>query len=283
LQLKVALRELPFATIASLRLVLAAGAISFVSRATRRPMEREPGSFLPLAIIGGIGVAAPLVLQALGTDFIDSAMGALLFATMPVFAIVFASLRGVGARVHLRYIVPSMLAGLGAVAILVAPEVNADDTDSLVGGPVILVAAALIAICGVESRVRWPQADPIGLSAAQMVPAAVIVAPLGIAALILDPPERSWDLALSLGSVFFLGVIQSTVMFITFMHLVMTAGPTVATYSSFISPLVAVAAGALVLGEEVDWRIGLSLLMIVVCLALLLKAQRPAASLEVVT
>src|SRR5690606_7675885 len=101
---------------------------------------------------------------------------------------------------------------------------------------------------------RWMHDLPgAGVSALSFAGAAIVYLPVVLVA-------GAWPTAMpspaALGAMLVLGVVCSAVAFLVFVALIAVVGPVRSTVVTYINPAVAVAAGALVLGESVTaWTV----------------------------
>jgi drug/metabolite transporter (DMT)-like permease len=189
----------------------------------------------------------PFALFSIGEQTVDSGVAGVLNATTPLFAAVIGLARGERLR-------PVRVAGLGlgfcGVLLIFAPW-HQHGLASW-GALALLAAAASYAVAFVYmGRHLVNRGDPLAMSAAQLLAAT------GLAALAL--PAGGLDVSgVTTGSLVAVGVLGIVATGITFHlnnRLIATEGPTAAATVGYLLPVVSVALGAVVLGEEVGWRV----------------------------
>ena len=95
--------------------------------------------------------------------------------------------------------------------------------------------------------------------------------------LIFDSPWNIEPSALSAAAIVLLAVVATAIAAIAYFHLIATAGGAYTALSGYLTPVVAVAAGAVLLGEDVSARALLALAIILFGVALAGRRGRPQA------
>ena len=221
-------------------------------------------------LLGGNGLVA--VAEDRGTP---SGLAALVVASVPLWVVLFRRLTG--DRVA-RATALWVACGFAGVAMLLLPGERPDDAS--VGGVLIVVAAAFCWASGsfASSRLRLPD-DPIRSTTFQMLCGGGTMV---LAGLIAGEGSTVDVGAFSTASVLgfaYLVVVGSLVAFTAYVWLLQHAPISqVATYA-FVNPVVAIALGALFVGEEVTPLVGVAAVVIVLSVAGTVRqeAVRPEA------
>src|SRR4051812_23724266 len=194
-----------------------------------------------LLLLGGNG------LVAVAEQDVPSGLAALVVASVPLWVVVFRRLAGelIGPATAL-----SVVAGFAGVALLLAPGERPGHAAA--GGVLIVVAAAFSWASGTFASGRLPlPRDPLRATTLQMLTggaAMVAVALLAGEGGDVHPGAFSLDSALAFA---YLVVAGSLLAFTAYTWLLANAPVSqVATYA-YVNPVVAIALGALILGEEV--------------------------------
>jgi drug/metabolite transporter (DMT)-like permease len=205
-------------------------------RASRRSLTAA--ALVGTVILGDIGVLA------VAEQEVPAGLAALVIASVPLWVV---GLQLVHRQPITRRTALAVLAGLAGMVLLVSPGGDAPLVWLLV-----LVAAAAVEAAGqfYSQRVELPR-DPLVSTTAQLVAAGAVLVIAGMSAGELDdlrPGAFSGD---SLIAFAYLVVPGSLVAYSAFVWLLRNAPiGTVATYA-YVNPVVAVAVGALLLGERV--------------------------------
>lgn len=206
------------------------GGLAATVRAHWRPM-------LAFAVIEVIG---PWWTLTDAERHLSSSTAGLLIAGVPIVGVVLARFFGDTERLGARRAVGLAL-GLAGVAVLTVPHLTGGDARSLAEVAITVVGYATAPLIMVR---HLKQVPTLQLIAPVLLLAAVVYAPA--AALTLPTTMPSTPVLVSLVG---LGVICTALAFVAFLELIREVGPTRATVFTYVNPAVAVAAGALFLGE----------------------------------
>lgn len=242
LLIKVAVEDLHPAVVVALRCGL--GAVLLL------PIALARGGFAPLrghwrwvAVFAVVEIAIPFLLLGFAEIRLSSSLTGLLVAMVPLMAALASRLLGLDVIDRRRGL--GLAVGFAGIALLVGVDVR--------GGDLLAVLAVFGAAVGYS-------AGPIILATTlRGVPALpVIVAALGLATVVVAPwalVERPADPAavdpLAWASVAGLGVVASAAAFLVFFALVAEVGPARASVITYLNPVVALALGVALLGEEI--------------------------------
>ena len=229
---------------------LVAGAIFAAVLAVRRGPAALRVSRRELASCAAVGAALLLGgngLVAVAEQDVPSGLAALVVASVPLWVVLFR--RASGERVGTATAL-SVLAGFAGVALLLAPGERPGDAP--VGGVLIVVAAAFCWASGTFASGRLPlPRDPLRSTAVQMLCGGALMVAVSLVA--GEGGQVRWS-AISLDSALafaYLVVFGSLVAFTAYVWLLRNAPVSqVATYA-YVNPVVAIALGAVILGEEV--------------------------------
>lgn len=276
----VGLRELPPLLFAGLRYDAAAlflFAVVFLAGERVLPRKRQEwatvvvgGTFLIAINIGGLFV---------GQQYVPSTVAAILQSVSPVLTPVFAWVL-LDKRLGLRTVFGSLL-GLVGVAIIggwephwglpsfgvgVAGDIVAtlpNDDGTLLGIAILFGGAAAFALGSVLVE-RLPATLPTTTSQAWMMAVGAIQLHAGSFAF----GERTANVELlsagTVGSVLYLGVVCGAIGYLIYYQLLNTIGPVQVSVVNYLTPVVAAAAGWLVLGEQLGLAAVVGFLLVAV-------------------
>jgi drug/metabolite transporter (DMT)-like permease len=189
-------------------------------------------------------IVIPFPLIGWGEQRIPSSLTAILIASLPLVVAVLA-LRVDHAERPTRARLIGMLIGLAGVAALVGLDLGGSGAE-LAGAAAVLLATVGYAVGPMIVKHKLTGADPLGPVTAAMAIASIMLLPFGIADLPASAP--SFDAAMS---VVVLGLVCSALAFMLFFQLIAAIGPARAAVITYINPIVALALGVAVLGEDV--------------------------------
>jgi len=185
---------------------------------------------------------------------IPSGLTALLAATSPLFTVVFESGRGGWHRPPVRVML-GIVAGLGGVALLVAPgEIIGGAHADLAGAAAITLAALAWAGGSVLSHAVPLHPSPALATGMKMLGGGVLLMVVGL--LIGEGSRVSPDIFTPQAMLAwaYLMVFGSLIGFSAFTYLLRATTPAKVSTSAYVNPLVAVALGWFILGETVSAR-----------------------------
>lgn len=243
--LKVAVAEIPPVTLIAVRVSVAAVLLLAIAlvQGERMPAGREVWARLFLqAFLNSYGA---WTLLAWGQRQIESALGAVLNSTSPLFVFLFTLLvTRHEATGGLRLFGACL--GLGGVVLIVGTDALNGLGGQVIAQLAVLVSAALYAGAALHGR-RFSDLPPVVTAAGTMLCASAVLVP---ASVLLDRP---WDLAPSgkaVAASLVLGVACTGIALLLYFRLVRTLGSLGVASQSYLRAGVGVLLGVLVLGEN---------------------------------
>jgi len=208
-----------------------------------------------LLIYSVVEIVLPWPLIGFGEQRVSSGLAAILIAAVPLVVALIAlrvdpDERAEGARLV------GLVIGFAGVVVLLGLDV-AGRPGELLGAFAILLAAVGYAVGPMMIKLRLGTMDPLGPVTASMgISAVVLAAP----ALFTAPSEAPSGQTIM--SVLVLGLACSALAFLLFFALIHEVGPGRATVITYVNPVVAVALGVALLGENVGLSAVAGLLLI---------------------
>ncbi len=247
LAIKVVVRELPPLTAAGLRFSLAAILLAAYARWNGRALgwHRLPRVERRLLLaLSVLMFAVPYSLIFYGEQYISSALTSILFASAPAFTLLFDSLRARRNLLRGSRLLGLLLAFDGILVIFV-PRLAGPPAE-LWGALAIVAAAASSSQAVVLAKHGGHHIDPLVGTTWQM---GLGAAWLLLAAVLLERPALVGYSASAVLGLFYLAVFGSALSFVLFYGLLKQMAAVQLSSLAFITPLVAVFVGWLVLGE----------------------------------
>ncbi|MFP4311724.1 MAG: DMT family transporter [Nitriliruptoraceae bacterium] len=243
--IELALRDLTPIWIVALRTVVGGATLLGLLALRRGSLPRTRRLWGTVLLLGVVNNAAPWTLLAWAQQSLPSGLAGLLMALVPTSTLL------VAAAVGLERLTRTRLAGLLLALVGVAAIAGGDlEQPGRVLAVIAVVAATLLyALGAVLAKQRASgTAPPLTIAAGQVLGAAVVSTPVALATSgpleVAGVSGRSW-LAVSL-----LGMLGTGLAFLVFYVLVERVGATNATLTTYLIPIVAVVAGAVVLDER---------------------------------
>jgi len=281
---EIALQALPPLTIAAGRSLLAALTLSLLLAMSKESQRIPPSQRVPFKAafwIAVVDASLPFTMITWGQAHIDSGTAAILVGTIPLFVVMLSPLVIASERIRLG---GALSVGLGFISLLVLNhQVLTSGFQgsilaqlSVLGGSACF-AAGLVLIKRMNSPAYIRTARDILIGASlQLVPLALIL-------------ERPWTLPWSpevAGALAFLGVVNAGIAYLLYVVLIAKGGPTFASLSNYLVPMVGMTLGIAFLGEAFDPVSLFALFLLFAALALngyqppsrRVPAETPAAS-----
>ncbi len=243
--IKLGVATVPPATLVAGRLAL--GAIILYAALCWRGLRlpRLGRDWWPYAVLAVVGNAAPFYLISWGQQTITSALAGILMAIMPLTTLLLAHFYVAGDRIT-AWRIAGFTIGFGGIVVLMGPSALAGLDADLVAELAVLAGAVCYAANSVLAR-RLISADFLVAATAVLIAGTVLVLPL---ALWFDQPWTLTPSAESVAAIVWLGIGPTALATILYFQLIATAGPTFMSLVNYLSPVIALAAGVLLLGEQ---------------------------------
>lgn len=250
LLIKVALDGLPPLGVALGRSVFGALTLWLYVALTKRRIPRDRALWMHLTVVGLVANAIPFVLFSWAELHVSSAIAGVYNATTPLFTVLIA-IAVLPAERATRTRAAGLLIGTLGVVIVLGPW-RGTGTNTLLGQLACLGAAASygVGLVWVRKFVSPLRLDVVVQTAIQLTMAMVlvgVVTPFGGGEVHLTPEV--------VGAVFALGALGTGIAIIVYNGLIRDVGATSTSLVTFIVPVVAVALGAVALGEPVTWNL----------------------------
>jgi drug/metabolite transporter (DMT)-like permease len=262
--IKVGLRGLSVAQVAAGRIWLGALALVVIGVLRRRRLPREPIVYAHMLVVGLLLCVAPFTLFAYGETHISSGLASILNATTPLLTMLIASVFLPQERPTLVKLLGLAL-GFGGVLVVLAPWRGVGG-GSLLGELACLGATTCYGFAFVYLRrfVTPRRLDPLTVALLQVGLAGLVFAVLA-PFVATDPVTLTWPVVWSMLA---LGVLGTGVAFWLNINVVNGIGATAASTVTYLTPVVGVVLGVLVLDESLSWNEPLGAVLVVTGIAL---------------
>lgn len=225
--------------------------------------------------ISVIGYAIPFMIFPFAQQHIDSGLAGIYMAFMPIWTVALAFLFA-GENLNARKII-GFLMGFAGVVILIGPGVIGDAArSSLTAQLMLLVATFGYAAAAVITR-KAPSIRPRVFAAGSLVASAIITTP---ALLFTDLNINAWTLSgivnvigLGLGPTGFAGVLLIV--------LIQRTGAGFMALANYLTPLWAVAMGAVLFGERLNPNAFIALIVILAGVAISQRAAKKSSGVVI--
>lgn len=243
----VALAALPPLSVVAARVALAAVILGSVLRLRGVPVPRERRIWGAFLVMGLMNNAVPFTLILWGQTQLASGVAAILNASTPLFAVIFAHFLSADEPLSARRLA-GVLLGLGGVAVMVGGAALGATGAMVLAELACLGAAASYALAGIFGRRfrAWGVA-PLATAWGQVTGSSLVLLPL---ALIVDRPWtlRAPGVEVWVALVFLAG-FATALAYILYFRLLATAGATNLMLVTLLVPVTAILLGVVILGE----------------------------------
>ncbi len=234
------------------------GALVLLPFALRRRALRPALAKWPWVLaFGAIEMAGPFLLLGHAEQTLDSGMTGLLVATVPLVAAIIAVFRGDRSVLRpLRLL--GLLMGFAGVAVIVGGPALVHGVDGIIAVGEVLLVAVLYATAPFLIASKLSDVPSLGSITLALGAVGVFYLPF---ALLLPGGAPSLRSGLSLVA---LAVLCTALAFIAFFALIDEVGPVRAPLFTYVNPVVAIALGALLLGEELSVQLLIGFPLVIV-------------------
>lgn len=274
--MKVALEGVSPAQVAWTRILLGAVTLGIIVAVRRDALPRSPRIWAHMTVIGLSFCVVPFLLFSWAQQYVTSGLASIYNATTPIMTAIMAWL--VFRVERLRWLqVVGILVGILGVMVLIAPWEGLDFNQSLVAQLAILGATACY---GFSLSYMRRFVSNTGMSAIAFT--AVYVGLAGVIMAVLTPVLVLTPVTLTpwiVGSLVLLGCLGTGIAYVWNQNTLRAWGPTRASTVTYITPVVGVALGILVLGEHITWNEPVGALVVFLGILLAqnrLRLRRPA-------
>jgi drug/metabolite transporter (DMT)-like permease len=247
----------------------------------RQSLPRAPRVWTYLAGMAALANVAPYLLFSWSEQRISAGLAGALSGTTPLLTLLLAHAFGVGRLTVARVL--GLLLGLAGVVLLAAPWHDGPRAVSTAGVIAALGAAACFAGSYVYARLLLTNRDtePLVLSAAQLTVGVCLV---GVAMPWLGRQQVTLSSTVVLGVVA-LGVLSTGIAYVLNYRLIQDEGPTAASMTNYLTPVVAVLLGVAFANEHLSWNlvVGTATVLLGVWIAERNHGSRGSAASDAVT
>jgi drug/metabolite transporter (DMT)-like permease len=252
LAIKVALETIPPFLMGGMRYLLAGAVLTAFVRA-RGGVLPDRRNWPRIALIGSFMIGLGNGGVVWGAQYLTSGLTAVLIATSPFWMVSVDAMVTPGQQFHWRHWI-GLSVGFGGIVLLVWPDITAGGAMSRNFGWGVLavqIACAGWAVGSAFARRDVPPSDVMGAAALQMVFGGLLM--LAVATWLGEWSGLRWSPRTSVAFAY-LTVAGSVVAFTAYAYALRHLDVAIVSLYTYINPIIAVALGAMILGEPVGWR-----------------------------
>src|SRR5215475_2967290 len=268
--IKIADRQLAPATLILGRLgsaTLLLAAIALLQLGPRRTLAELRDAWGWLVVVGLVNTAVPFWLLSWGETRIDSGLASIIQGAVPIFnaLLAFAFFRE-------ERVFGIRLVGLGIGFVGVALLVGAQPEGKLLGALAVVAMALCYAIGTLIAGRHLRGTPPLVVALASTGVSTVAALPAGV----IQAPGEMWH-GETIAAILVLGFVGTAIAYLLFFALIQRAGANYATLVTYLVPPIALAYGAIFLGESFGVTAFVSLTLILVGVGLATGSVRLAS------
>lgn len=269
LGIKIGLDFLPPFTFAGLRFAAATVVLFFLAKLLHARTPHARSSWYLMIFLGIFQLTIPYGLVFWGEQYISSGLAAILFATLTFFVVIFADFLANEKLTQVKTVgIVASFAGLLVIFWRDIAIQNFAIGTSFLGSVAVVGSTASAALANVVAKRYANKIDP---SANVLVQSAICSLALSAIGLLTESSIPMHFTILAIGTILYLGVIGSALAFVGLYWLLTRTTATNTSLLAFITPILALLLGWLVLGEVPDPNIGLGAVLILGGVYLTLK------------
>jgi drug/metabolite transporter (DMT)-like permease len=220
-----------------------------------------------LVVVAVVNTALPFWLLSWGETRLDSGLASIIQGAVPIFNALLAFAFFREARVG-----GSKLVGLAIGFVGVAILVGAQPHGKLLAALAVVAMAVCYAFGSLVAGRYLKQTEPLVVALASTAIATVVALPAGV----IQAPAEAWH-AETIASILVLGFVGTAIAYLLFFALIQQKGSNYATLVTYLVPPIALAYGAIFLGESFGAVAFAALGLILVGVALATGGVRPGS------
>ncbi|RFA18189.1 EamA family transporter [Subtercola boreus] len=269
--MKVALTGVGYGEVAWSRLVLGALTLGLITLVGRHRLPREPRVYLHFLVLGTVGCVVPFLCFAWAEQYVSSGLASIYNSVTPIMTAIMSTVAFRVERLNGNQFLGIAL-GVAGTVVIISPWSYAALTGNLVGQLACLLASICYGFTFAYTR-RFLSGRAIA-----GVPFAFLQIGMGAVVILLLTPVvavSAFTLTLPIAaSLLALGALGTGLVYVWNINVLRSWGPTSASTVTYITPVIGVILGVLVLGERFGWNAPLGAALVLLGILLTQKRLR---------
>ncbi|MCC6299564.1 MAG: EamA family transporter [Anaerolineales bacterium] len=252
------------------------GAVTAIAIGMYQKVEwpRDLKTWIIFGILGPTSLAIPIFFISWGEQTIDSAVAAILNATVPLFTIVIAHFVLQDDKMTIQKVLGLLIGFVGTI-VLLSKDLFASAHSSALGQAAVILASLFYAGSAVFARKLTQHIQGTVRGAMPLITSALFMWAIGPLA---ERPFEFPSLPITWLSISWLGILGSGLAVLMLWYLIHEIGPTRASLVTYLFPVGGVILGVIFLGERLSWQLIAGTVLIVASLAVVNWKPKQAAS-----
>jgi drug/metabolite transporter (DMT)-like permease len=224
------------------------------------------------AVLGPTSLAIPIFLISWGEQTIDSAVAAILNATVPLFTIFIAHFLLQDDKMTAQKVL-GLLVGFAGTVVLLSEDLLASARSSVIGQAAVILASLFYAGSAVYARKLTQHVQSTVRGAMPLITAAIFMWAVGP---LTEKPFEFPSLPLTWIALLWLGILGSGLAVIMLWYLIHEIGPTRTSLVTYLFPVGGVILGVIFLNEQLSWQLIAGTVLIILSLAVVNRQPKEA-------
>jgi drug/metabolite transporter (DMT)-like permease len=213
-------------------------------------LQTDPLSLRLYLILAFFSFAIPFGLVYWAEQFIPSGLASIIFAVMPFGVILFTRIAIPKTEIKLTQII-GVLIGFIGIVIIFSEDLTIDISNNFLGMIAVLLSATMQAGIAVIVKKYGGHLNPLSMNFLPLLIAGLLMIPLAF----IFENSSTWKFDLiAVGSILYLAFFGTLITFTTYYWLLKRMNIVILSLSTFITPIVAVILGWLVLKEKFSFQ-----------------------------
>lgn len=272
LWIKIGVQEVGPMSLVAFRMLfgaLTAGAIAYFQGI---PFTRDWKDWGIFAIFGPLSLAIPVFLISWGEQTIDSAVAAILNATVPLFTLIIAHFWLSDDKITFQKTL-GLLIGFAGVVILMSKDLIASEHASIIGQVAVILASLFYGLSAVGIRKYTTHINNVMRGVGLLTTSAIL---MWIVGPIFEKPFEVPQLQITWIAALWLGILGSGLAMIMMYYLIHEIGPTRASLVTYLFPVGGVLLGVIFLNEQLSWQLIAGTILIILSLVVVNYKKKTA-------
>jgi drug/metabolite transporter (DMT)-like permease len=244
-------------TLALIRVVLATAPMLVVSSFYKIKIQAFSKNWKVYALVGVCNLTIPFSLIAIGTNKIDSYLAAMLMSTTPITGSILAHFFIKDERITFLKSL-GIIIGFSGILLLFFDKLIVNESNYLFV-LLIILGSTFYSISGILILKKLKKSGNINVTTSTLIWSLITLLPL---AFILEEPFKSTPTLNSTLSLIYLGIVATGFAWWLRFKILAKNGIVFQTQVTYLIPIFGVIFGALILDEQITWKVLVSLIII---------------------
>ena len=211
------------------------------------------------ALIGLCNIVLPFIFIAIGTNYVDSYLAAILMSTTPISGSILAHFFTQNEKINFIKTLGIMI-GFSGVILLFFDDLIIN-SNNIFFAIIILIGSTFYSIAGVITLKLFTKHKNENVTTSTMIWSLLFLIPLS---LIFEDPLLSSPDFISTLSLIYLGVVATGIAWMIRFYILTNNGLVFQTQVAYLIPIFGVIFGNVFLNEEISWKVIVSLIIILI-------------------